>query len=80
MIKRFMVVENFRAGRKADVYKRLQAKGRMLPDGLHYVDSWLEKGGDRCFQLMETTDPSLFEAWIRRWQDLVTFEVVEIES
>ncbi len=51
----------------------------MLPDGLCYIDSWLEKDGDRCFQLMETDSPDLFEKWIASWSDLVSFEVIELE-
>jgi hypothetical protein len=52
----------------------------MLPDGLGYIDSWLEKDGDRCFQLMETDSPELFETWIASWNDLVSFEVIELEK
>jgi hypothetical protein len=50
----------------------------MLPDGLFYLNSWLEKDGDRCFQLMETNDPSLFRKWLEPWKDLATIEVIEI--
>jgi Protein of unknown function (DUF3303) len=50
----------------------------VLPDGLFYIDSWLEKDGDRCFQLMETNDRSLFEAWMDCWKDLVRFELIEL--
>jgi len=50
----------------------------MLPEGLVYLNSWLEKDGDRCFQLMETDDPSLFEVWFEHWRDLVAMEVVEL--
>lgn len=77
---KYMVVETFAPGRKAPVYERFQQKGRMLPDGLYYIDSWLEKDGDRCFQLMETGSPQLFETWISNWKDLVSFEVIELES
>ena len=75
-----MVIERFAPGRKTAVYERFQDRGRMLPEGLAYVDSWLEKDGDRCFQLMETDSPSLFTEWIANWKDLVSFEVIEIES
>ena len=50
----------------------------MLPPGLIYIDSWLEKDGDRCFQLMQTDTPALFGQWVEAWQDLVDFEIVEI--
>jgi hypothetical protein len=76
---KYIVVETFRPGCKAQVYERFRQKGRMLPDGLCYIDSWLEKDGDRCFQLMETDSPDLFEKWIASWSDLVSFEVIELE-
>ena len=49
------------------------------PDGLFYIDSWLEKDGDTCYQLMETDSPELFERWIEQWKDLVSFKVIELE-
>ena len=75
---RYMVIEHFAPGAKAKVYERFREQGRMLPDGLVYIDSWLEKDGDRCFQLMETNDPSLFDRWMENWNDLVSIEVVEL--
>jgi Protein of unknown function (DUF3303) len=77
-MKQYMVIETFLPGCKEKIYERFHAQGRMLPDGLIYVNSWLEKDGDRCFQLMETNDPSLFNVWIEKWNDLTAFEVVEI--
>lgn len=76
---RYMVVERFTSG-PAPIYARAAAEGRMLPDGLEYVDSWVDERLDRCFQLMETEDPSLFEEWIDRWNDLAEFEVVPVLS
>lgn len=73
-----MVIETFRSGCKDLVYKRFEEKGRLLPQGLNFVESWLEKDGKRCFQLMETNNFSLFEIWIQNWNDLVDFEVIEI--
>ena len=72
-----MVVERFLQGRRP-VYERAAREGRMLPAGLTYVDSWIDERLDRCFQLMETDDPSLFDAWIARWDDLAEFEVVPV--
>jgi hypothetical protein len=77
---KYMVIETFRLGCRTLVYERFHEKGRMLPDGLRYIDSWLEKAGDRCFQLMETETPELFERWIAQWSDLVSFEVIELEE
>lgn len=77
-MKQYMVIETFKPGCKDKIYERFQKKGRMLPEGLHYLNSWLEKDGARCFQLMETNDPSLFNKWLEHWKDLGTIEVVEI--
>ena len=77
-MKQYMVIETFLSGCKEKVYERFHQKGRMLPEGLAYVDSWLSKDGDRCFQLMETDDPSLFQGWFEHWKDLATIEVVEL--
>jgi hypothetical protein len=74
-----MVVEEFGAGARP-VYERAAARGRMLPEGLEYVDSWVDKGLERCFQLMETEDPRLFDEWISRWTDLARFEIVPVVS
>ena len=77
-MNRYIVIEHFAPGAKEKVYERFREKGRMLPDGLDYVDSWLEKAGDRCFQLMETNDPSLFDRWMENWKDLVRMEIIEL--
>ena len=77
-MKQYMVIENFAPGCKDLVYERFHQKGRMLPEGLAYLNSWLEKDGNRCFQLMETNDPSLFAVWFEHWKDLGTIEVIEI--
>jgi hypothetical protein len=74
----YMVVERFKGRDAAPVYRRLRERGRMLPEGLQYVSSWIETNWDRCFQLMECDDPSIFERWIAQWGDLVEFEVVPV--
>jgi uncharacterized protein DUF3303 len=72
-----MVVETFTRGARP-VYERAAEHGRLLPDGLVYVDSWVDERLDRCFQLMATDDPGLLEDWIARWRDLAEFEVVPV--
>ena len=74
----FMVIERFKNRDAAAVYRRAKEKGRMLPDGLKYVDSWVEPNFDRCFQLMECDDASLFQQWTLNWRDLVDFEIVPV--
>ena len=77
----YMVVERYRRG-AGPVYARFEAKGRMLPDGLRFVDSWVvdDVAMDRCFQLMEADDPALFDTWTAAWADLVDFEIHPVLS
>jgi hypothetical protein len=72
-----MLTERYTHGPEP-VYRRAAERGRMLPAGLHFVDSWVDERLDRCFQLMETDDPSLFGDWFSHWSDLVEFEVVPV--
>ncbi len=74
----FMVIERFRDRNAVAVYRRHRERGRMFPEGLQYVNSWVEANFDRCFQLMECDDPSLFQQWIENWRDLVEFEVIPV--
>ena len=75
----FMVIERFRDHDMVPIYERLRDRGRMLPDGLRYVDSWVEPNFSRCFQLMECDDARLFQEWILRVRGLgVTFEIVPV--
>ena len=74
----FMVIERFRNGDHRPVGERFQRSGRMMPEGLVYHASWMESTGARCFQIMETEDPGLLDAWVSRWSDLVDFEIVPI--
>jgi len=77
----FMVIESFRGHDvAAAVYRRFREKGRMLPAGLKYLDSWVEDNHSRCFQLMECDDVRLFEEWTARWSDLVDFEIVAVHT
>ncbi len=69
----YMVVERFRDA--PAVYARFAEKGRMLPPGVEYVDSWVDEGVSVCFQLMRAAEPGHLDAWMRAWDDLVDFEV-----
>jgi hypothetical protein len=74
----FLVIERFKGRDPAPIYARLRERGRALPDGLRYVDSWVEVNFDRCFQLVEADDASSLQRWILQWRDLVEFEVVAV--
>jgi hypothetical protein len=74
----FMVVERFRDRNAKAVYRRFRDQGRMMPDGLTYVGSWIEANFDRCFQLMECDDARLLQEWLLNWSDLMECEIVPV--
>ena len=74
----YMLIERFRNRDAAAVYQRARERGRMMPDGLAFVGSWVETNCDRCFQLMESPDLGLLEAWAVNWRDIVEFEFVPV--
>lgn len=76
----FMVIERFKNGQAEAVYNRFAERGRMLPEGLNYIESWTEENFERCFQLMRCDEPRLFDEWISHWQDLVDFEIIAVRS
>ena len=74
----YMVVEKFRNGDAVPVYRRFRDRGRLAPDGITYVSSWVHESLDRCYQLMETDDRPLLEEWMAHWNDLVDFEAYPV--
>ena len=76
----YMVIENFRNGDAVPVYRRFRDRGRLAPVGLSYLTSWVSERLDRCYQLMETSDPALLEEWMGYWSDIVEFELHPVVS
>lgn len=74
----YMIVEHFANHDPLPVYRRFRERGRLAPDGLRYVASWVDEKLERCFQLMETDDATLINEWIANWRDLVDFEVYPV--
>lgn len=73
-----MVIETFRDGDPAPVYGRFREQGRLAPDGLDYVSSWVTDDLRRCYQVMQCEDRALLDQWMSRWSDIVEFEVVPV--
>ncbi len=73
-----MVIERFRDQDALSVYRRVRDRGRLIPDGVEFVDSWVSADLGRCFQLMRCEDVALLQRWIAGWTDLVEFEVVAV--
>jgi len=76
----FLVVEHFRNGEAAPVYRRFRERGRLAPEGLAYVASWVNEEMTTCFQVMEAPDRALLDEWMGQWADLVEFEVHPVIS
>lgn len=76
----FMVIEHFDQARVKDIYRRFHERGRMMPDGLRYVDSWIQADLARCFQVMECDDVAVLQEWVLEWSDLAHFEIVPLAS
>ncbi|MCC5644647.1 DUF3303 domain-containing protein [Nostoc sp. CHAB 5824] len=71
----YMIVEHFKNEDPLPVYRRFRDQGRLAPEGLMYVSSWVDEKMHRCYQLMETDNPTLIQQWITNWNDIVEFEV-----
>jgi hypothetical protein len=74
------LIERFKPGAAAEVYRRARIQGRLLPAGLEYVASWVDLDFKTCYQLMQTEDATLFTAWTQAWADLVEFEIVPVRT
>lgn len=75
-----MVIEHFRDGRAPDVYRRFRDRGRLAPERLRYVSSWVDLEFRRCFQVMEADDDACLREWTANWEDLVDFEIVPVRT
>ena len=76
----FLVIETFRNADPVPVYRRFRDRGRLAPDGLRYIGSWVTDDLTRCFQIMECADRTLLDEWIANWQDIVEFDVLPVLS
>jgi len=76
----YMVIERFKEGAAPGIYRRFREKGRMMPEGLEYVSSWVDRDFKICYQLMRTEDFILFDKWIDSWRDLMKFEIIPVRT
>jgi uncharacterized protein DUF3303 len=74
----YMVIERFKDA--PAIYSRFREKGRMMPEGLEYVSSWVSQDYQACYQLMRTHDVALFDRWTENWDDLMQFEIVPVRT
>jgi hypothetical protein len=76
----FMIVEHFRPGQASAIYARFREKGRMAPEGVTYIASWVDFEFRRCFQVMEAPDEKALQTWTANWNDLIDFEIVPVRT
>lgn len=74
----YMIVEHFRGGDAVPAYRRFRDQGRLAPEGLRYVASWVTDDFRRCFQIMECEKRQLLTQWMARWEDLIDFEIIPV--
>lgn len=76
----FMVIEHFRPDSAPDIYRRFRDRGRMAPNSVQYVTSWVDFEFRRCFQVMEAPDEAALREWASHWTDLVDFEFIPVRT
>ena len=76
----YMIIEKFHEGKVKALYQRFEEKGRMLPDGVKYIDSWISEDVTVCYQLMESDTQEKLQQWTDHWKDLVDFEIIPVIS
>ena len=74
----FMVIERFKDGNAAPIYRRYAAEGRLMPDGIAYVASWISADFTTCYQVMQAGDAALLQQWVAAWSDIVHFEIIPL--
>ena len=73
----YMILEHFK-GDPTPVYRRFRERGRLAPEGLRYINSWVTANLQRCYQVMECDDERLLQDWMAQWKDLVDFQIIPV--
>jgi Protein of unknown function (DUF3303) len=74
----YMIIERFKPGKLKAMYQRFDEKGRMMPEGVYYINSWIDEKISICYQVMESESAEKINEWISKWNDLVDFEVIPV--
>lgn len=77
---KYMIIEKFKEGKVKEVYKRFEEKGRLMPEGLHFINSWITEDVTTCYQVMETDDVTKLHEWVKNWNDLVEIQFIPVIS
>ena len=74
----YIIIEKFHPGKVKELYKRFEEKGRLMPEGLYYINSWIDENLTCCYQIMETNETGKLHEWISHWNDLSDFEIIPV--
>jgi len=74
----YMIIEHFHPGKVKELYKRFEEKGRMMPAGVQYVNSWIDESVTRCYQVMESESEEKIKEWVNNWKDVADFEIIPV--
>ena len=74
----FLVIEHFRPGKVKEMYKRFDERGRMAPEGVNYVNSWIDSEVKTCYQIMDSPSEEKLKEWTSKWDDLVDFQIIPV--
>jgi len=74
----YMIIERFHPGKANALYERFDEKGRMLPEGVYYINSWIDEQVSVCYQVMESDTTEKLQQWINKWNDLSDFEIIPV--
>ncbi len=75
---KYLIIEHFKKDKTLELYKRFEEKGRMLPDGVKYINSWIDEKVETCYQIMESESLEKLKEWIGKWEDLASFEIIPV--
>ena len=73
-----MVIETFKPGKVKELYAKFEEEGRLLPEGVEYIDSWINEEKTICFQLMQSTSAENLRLWIKEWNYYAYFEIIKV--
>lgn len=79
-MQQYLIIETFYPEKIKALYERFDKKGRLMPEGVHYINSWIDEGVTKCYQIMECESREKLEEWIRNWHDLADFQIIPVIS
>ena len=71
-----MVIERFKDSDA--VRRRFAEHGRMMPDDVRYINSWIQMDGNICYQVMEAASAERLNDWTKHWEDIVDFKIIPV--